>query len=277
MFELLKMTFSSSIPIILAGLGGLFTNITNTLNIGLEGLMLLSAFLTLIFAQYTSSILLGILLSCLACVGFSLLMAFIYLNLRANLFILGLATNLMAAGLTVFLSDLLLGVRGTIVFEKLTPTSDSSVIFFAGHVLTVGFVTLSWLTLRKTNFGHRIKVIGKGFELAKRFGIDVKKNVYLVYTISGVLGALAGTSLSLPLRAFVTGMTNGRGWIALVAVIIAKDNPLKLVVAALLFGFASTVTNFLQVLTHIPQEFLLSFPFFFSLMVLILYSRREKT
>ncbi|AEH50280.1 ABC transporter permease [Pseudothermotoga thermarum] len=283
MMELLKMTFTASVPIVLAGLGGLFTNVTNTLNIGLEGLMLLSAFLTLLFAQNTSSLLVGILLSCLVCVGFSLLMIFLHLKLKTNLFVVGLATNLMAAGLTVFLAAQIFGTKGTIFFEKLpdVPTLKLKGIpileFFDGfgvfEAAAVLCTIMCWIILKKTNFGYRMKVVGKGFELARRFGINPESNLIWVYTICGILCALAGASLSLPIKAFVTGMTNGRGWISLVAVIIAKDSAWKLFVAAVVFGFASALTNFLQVLSHLPQEFLLSFPFFFTLLVLIIYSK----
>ncbi len=287
MIELVKMSFSAAVPIIFAGLAGLFTNITNTLNIGLEGLMLLSAFLTPFFAQSTSSLFLGTILSCLVSVAFALLMIFIHLKLKANLFILGLATNLMAAGLTVFLPDQLFGLKGTIVFEKLKSlptlsfnTKSSLTAVFNGYnvmeLMAIGSVILSWIILGKTNFGYRIKAVGKGFELARRFGIDVERNLFYVYTISGLFGALAGASLSLPLKAFVTGMTSGRGWIALVAVVMAKDSAWKLFAVTILFGFASALTNFMQVLSHLPQEFLLSFPFLFTLLVLIISSKRRE-
>jgi len=290
MEALFHETISSSTIIFFAALGGLFSSIAGKINIGLEGLMLISAFLIPYFSQLFGNVLVG--LSAGILIG-GILGAFIYFlhcRFKANIFVVGLAMNLFAAGLTTFLSSVLLQTKGTIYFSLPTKIRPFDIpvlsnipiggILFshqnAFDYLSFIFMVAIYVLLEKTFFGLRLKTVGFNHKTAESTGINVKKYSYGAYILSGTFCALSGAALSLPLESFVGNMTNGRGWIALVAVILGKNNPVGVLGAALLFGFSSALANVLQVNTSIAPKLLMTIPFLVTLFALIAYSAKEK-
>jgi simple sugar transport system permease protein len=283
-------TISSSTIILFAALGGLFTSIAGKLNIGLEGLMLISAFLTPFFSQLFGSLFLGLTLSIIVCAALGAFTYLLHSRFKANIFVVGLAMNLFAAGLTTFLSSALLNSKGTVYFtlpSKIRPfdlplLSDIPLVgnLFshqnAFDYLSFVLVILIFLVLEKTFFGLRLKTVGFNHRTAESAGIPVKAYSYSAFILSGVFCALSGAALALPLESFVGNMTNGRGWIALVAVILGKNNPIGVLAASLIFGFSSTLANLLQINTAIPPKLLMTIPFLITLLALIVYSARMK-
>src|SRR6056297_406336 len=283
-------TISSSTIILFAALGGLFTSIAGKINIGLEGLMLISAFLTPFFSQQLGSLFMGLTLSIIVCAALGAFTYLLHCRFKANIFVVGLAMNLFAGGLTTFLSSALLNSKGTVYFTlpaKIRPFDLPllSEIPFVGVLfshqnvfdyLSFVLVIVIYYMLEKTFFGLRLKTVGFSHRTAESAGIPVKTYSYTAYILSGVFCALSGAALALPLESFVGNMTNGRGWIALVAVILGKNNPIGVLGAALLFGFSSTLANLLQINTAIPPKLLMTIPFLITLLALIVYSAREK-
>ena len=283
-------TISSSTIILFAALGGLFTSIAGKINIGLEGLMLISAFLTPFFSQMFGSLFLGLTLSIIVCAFLGAFTYLLHCRFKANIFVVGLAMNLFAAGLTTFLSSALLNSKGTVYFTlpaKIRPFDLPflSDIPFVGILfshqnafdyLSFVLVVVIYFVLEKTFFGLRLKTVGFSHRTAESAGIQVKVYSYSAFILSGVFCALSGAALALPLESFVGNMTNGRGWIALVAVILGKNSPIGVLGAALLFGFSSTLANLLQINTAIPPKLLMTIPFLITLLALIVYSAREK-
>lgn len=290
METLFHETISSSTIILLAALGGLFTSIAGKLNIGLEGLMLVSAFFAPFFSQLLGNLFLGVLLSVIICAALGAFTYLLHSRFKANIFVVGLAMNLFAAGLTTFLSSELLNSKGTVYFSLparirsfdlrlLTDIPIIGVLFSDQNLfdyLSFVLVILIYLILEKTFFGLRMKTVGFNHKTAESAGINVKSYGYGAFILSGVFCALSGAALALPLESFVGNMTNGRGWIALVAVILGKNNPIGVLAAALLFGFSSTLANLLQINTAIPPKLLMTIPFLITLLALIVYSAREK-
>ena len=290
METLFHETISSSTIILFAALGGLFTSIVGKINIGLEGLMLISAFLTPFFSQLIGNTYLGILLSLMICGSLGAFTYLLHCKFKANIFVVGLAMNLFAAGLTSFLSSALLDSKGTIYFSlpskirafDLPLLSDIpfvGILFShqnAFDYLSFVLVILIYFVLEKTFFGLRLKTVGFSHRTAESAGVNVKGYSYIAHILSGMFCALSGAALALPLESFVGNMTNGRGWIALVAVILGKNNPIGVLGAALLFGFSSTLANLLQINTTIPPKLLMTIPFLITLLALIVYSAREK-
>jgi len=276
-------------PILLAALGGLFTDLSGMLNIGLEGMMLMSAFMSVYVANATGSLLMGVFAGVISACLLATIMAVFSLNLKANVFVVGLATNLMAAGMTVFLSSWLVGTRGTIVFHEAPRLSRIDIpllrdIPLIGRMLTgynvmdllaLGLTVLCFLVIFKTSYGYHLRSVGKDYKTAESVGISVYKHRFAAFVISGLLAGLGGAALSLPLRAFVGGMTGGRGWIALVAVVLGRGNPFGVLLAALIFGAASAVSNTLQAVTDIPPKLLLAVPFVVTLVAMIVYAIRR--
>lgn len=283
---LLHNTIGIMTPFLLAAIGGLFTELAGMLNIALEGLMLIGAFFSVVFVAATGSLLLGILLGILA----ALIMAYIFgavsLYLKANIFITGLATNLFASGITVVLAFQIFGNKGVVRFENLPqlPVLTAPAIqripvlgdILFGHNV---FVYLSWLVvvlaaivIYRTPFGLRIRGTGMSPETVTSLGLKPRRYQMYGILISGFTCGLAGALLTLNMGAFVPEITSGRGWIALVAIYLGNKNPYGILIAALVFGFAESISNFAQGAINIPADFILAFPYILTVIAMIGFS-----
>ena len=272
-------------PFLLAAVGGLFTELAGMLNIALEGLMLIGAFFAIVFAGYTGSLLAGVLLGVVFAVLAAALFGAVSLYLKANVFIAGLATNLMAAGLTIVLAFQLFGNKGVIRFD-VAELPALSIPFFNripvlgdllfGHSV---FVYASWaivavaaVVIYRTPFGLRIR--GTGLNAATIASLGLRPRLYQLagILISGFTCGLAGAMLTLNLGAFIPNITSGRGWIALVAIYLGNKTPWGIVIAAFVFGFAESLSNFAQGATNVPADFILAFPYLITVLAMIGYS-----
>ncbi|RKX54393.1 MAG: ABC transporter permease [Thermotoga sp.] len=282
MGQILHMTFSMTTPILFAGIGGLFTGISGYLNIGLEGLMLLSAFFSAHIANVTGNILLGTFAGTLVSILFSLIMVLLIDRFGANLYIVGLATNLMADGLTVFTMQVLFNSKGTIMFSEIPkmrlidPFPRGSILeIFNGYTifdyLAILITLIVYFLLSKTRFGYNLRAIGKNREAMIMLGINVNKYIYVSFMMSGLFCGLAGASLSIPLRSFVENMTGGRGWIALVTVVVSNGNPLVLLLFSILFGFFTALSNFIQTMWK-SSPLIFSIPYILTILILVAHS-----
>jgi len=279
MDDFMHTTITMMTPILLAALGGLFTELSGMLNIGLEGMMLSSAFLSVYVASISNNLLIGIAAGLGLSIILALIMAYLSLNLKANVFIVGLATNLFASGLTVFLLYTLCNSKGTVFFPK-APKLDMIEIpvihnipilgkIISGYnildYLAIVLVFVCFYIIFKTPYGYHLRAVGKDSQTAVSVGI----------VVSGLFAGLGGASLSLPLHPFVGGMTNRRGWIALVAVVLGRGNPIGVLGASIVFGIASALSNTLQASTDISPKLLLTVPFLVTLAVMIIYSTKR--
>jgi simple sugar transport system permease protein len=283
---LLHSTIRIMAPFLLAATGGLFTELAGMLNIALEGLMLIGAFFSVVFAAATGSLFLGIVLGIGASILAAYIFGFISLNLRANIFITGLATNLFAEGITVVLAFQIFGNKGVIRFENLAKLPVLRIpwlqrIPVLGDIL-VGhnvLVYVSWImavlaaiVIYKTPFGLRVRGTGSNPGAVEAMGLSPKR--YRMYAIlaSGFTCGLAGAILSLQMGAYVPGVTAGRGWIALVAIYLGNKTPLGVVIACLVFGFADSLSNYAQGAIDMPADFVRAFPYIITVIAMIMYS-----
>jgi ABC-type uncharacterized transport system permease subunit len=273
-------------PFLLAAIGGLFTELTGMLNIALEGLMLIGAFFSVIFAAFTGSLLLGILLGILASMFVALVFGLISLYLKANIFISGLATNLLASGLTVVLAFQIFGNKGVIRFESI-PRLPVLAIPLIQHVPLLGdifighnvLVYLSWVcvavaavVIYRTPFGLRTRATGLGPSTVASLGLNPRGYQLKAILISGFTCGLAGAVLTLKIGAFVPNITAGRGWIALVAIYLGNKTPFGIVIASFIFGMAEALSNYAQGAINIPADFVLAFPYIITVFAMIVYS-----
>ena len=273
-------------PFLLAAIGGLFTELTGMLNIALEGLMLLGAFFSVVFASFTGSLFLGVLLGIAVTLIFALIFGLISLYLKANIFITGLATNLLASGLTVILAFKFFGNKGVILFKDLPELPVLNIpmlrkISVIGDIL-IGhnvFVYLSWLivllaafVIYKTPFGFRIRGTGYNAKTIESLGLNPRLYQLYAILISGFTCGIAGAVLTLNLGAFVPNITSGRGWIALVAIYLGNKTPLGIVVASFVFGFAESFSNYAQGVMNVPADFILSIPYIVTVVAMIGFS-----
>ncbi|MFD1607750.1 ABC transporter permease [Oceanobacillus luteolus] len=279
-----------SAPLILTALGGVFSERSGVVNIGLEGLMVIGAFVGIVFSlTYQSTF--GTLTPWIAIVVaaiiggiFSIIHAVASVSFYANQVVSGVAINMLALGIGVYLTkqwydkgqtDMVEGffrtdipvlsnipVIGPIFFERVYATSYLAII--------LAFV--AWFVLYKTTFGLRLRAVGEHPMAADTNGINVKKIRYIAVVLSGILGGLGGSVFALTIVSnFSQSTIVGQGFISLAAVIFGKWHPLGAMGAAIFFGFAqslSIVGSSIPVIEDIPQVFLLIAPYVLTILAL---------
>ncbi|MEW5817358.1 MAG: ABC transporter permease, partial [Spirochaetota bacterium] len=256
------------------------------LNIALEGLMLIGAFFSVVFASFTGNLFLGILLGVATSMLTALIFGLISLYLKANIFITGLATNLFASGFTIVLAFQFFKTKGVIQFADIPRLPVLSVpllqkipilgdILFGQDIivyLTWLMVLISAIVIYKTPFGLRIRATGLNQATITSLGLSPRKYQLAGILISGFTCGIAGAVLTFRLQAFVPEITSGRGWIALVAIYLGNKTPLGIVIASLVFGLAESISNYAQGAINIPADFILAFPYMITVLAMILYS-----
>jgi len=272
-------------PFLLAATGGLYTELRGMLNIALEGLMLIGAFFGVVFAGLTGSLALGVILGIASSMLAALLFGTVTLSLKANVFIAGLATNLLASGLTVVLAFQLFKNKGVVRFELgRLPVLDIPVLhgipllgdLLLGHNVLVyvswAIVLVSMVVIYRTPFGLRLRGTGLGAPTIASLGLRPQSYQLAGILISGFTCGLAGAWMTLNLAAFVPNITSGRGWIALVAIYLGNKTPLGIVLASFIFGLAEAFSNYAQGALEVPADFILAFPYAITVLAMILYS-----
>jgi simple sugar transport system permease protein len=258
-------TLRYATPLTFAAIGGLFSERSGVVNIGLEGMMLMGAFFGVYGADKTGSWVAGIFIGMLAGAAMALVHAFFSIQLRSDQIVSGTAVNFLALGITGFIYIDTYGNEGTP--SDLPPVPDVNLDWLGrippsglGNYLERAFgglnllvwlalatVVLAYIVIFKTTMGLRIRSVGEHPRAADTVGISVYATRYAAVTVSGALAALGGVYLSLGfVHSFTENMTAGRGFIALAALIFGKWKPFGALGAALLFGFASAVAPRLQ-------------------------------
>ena len=243
-------------PLTFAAIGGMFSERSGVVNIGLEGMMLAGAFFGILGAQKSGSWVVGLLAAMAAGGGLALIHAFFSIHLRSDQIVSGTAINFLALGVTGYFFIDIFGSEGTpanipeIPNVHLPGVED---VYFVGDVIGnmnlmiwVSFAVLvgSWILMFKTPLGLRIRSVGEHPRAADTVGISVYGIRYAAVTFSGVLAALGGAYLSIGfVHSFNENMTAGRGFIALAAVIFGAWRPFGAFAAALLFGFSSALAQ----------------------------------
>ena len=243
-------------PLAFAAMGGIFSERSGVVNIGLEGMMISGAFFGILGADKLNSWALGLLCAVAAGAAFGLVHAFFAIHLRADQIVGGTAINFLAIGITGYLFIDIYGGQGTPPDVPDIPDVHLSFLedwYFIGPVLGqlslmiwLAFLTIvsAWVVLFKTPVGLRIRAVGEHPRAADTVGISVYKTRYAAVTLSGVLAALGGAYLSIGfVNSFNQNMTAGRGFIALAAVIFGNWRPFGAAAAALLFGFSSALAQ----------------------------------
>ena len=263
-------------PILLAALGGLFTDRGGMFNISLEGQMLVGAFFGVAGLYWTQSAWAGLALGVAAATALSLLFGLWVVRLDGDAIIVGLAINLLAIGLTAYLTLPVFGVQGSFDDPSLPglPT-------FLGHspllYLAVALVPAIWWLLFKQPLGVRLRAVGEDPAAAASAGISADRMKFLSCALCGVLCGLAGAQLALSLvTQWVQNMTAGRGFIALVAVMLARSHPVGVAGASMLFGFAYALAVRLQG-QGIPPQFVSMLPYVLTIVVLVAMAGRART
>ena len=279
-----------STPLILPALGGLISDLAGSVNIALEGCMLVAAFTGVVVSAYTKNVWLGVGAGILSGIALSALLAYFHLALNTNVVITGIALNMMATGGTVFLLYVLTGDKGnsanlaSLAVPNVTiPIINNIPILgtiLSGHNIFVyiAFI-LTWLVavfLYKTPLGVHLRAVGENPEAAMSLGINVKRTQLIAILMSGFLASLGGLDLSMAyLTLFQRDMTAGRGFIALAAIYLGGRRPLGTMLAAIIFGFADALGNQLGSL-KIPSQLVQTLPYVATVVALVVYALRAQ-
>lgn len=263
-------TFSSTLrmatPLMLAAIGGIFSERSGVINIALEGMMLAGAFIAVVISYFTGSPWLGLLGAVIFGGMFAAIHAVVSIRYRADQVVSGVALNLLATGGTVFLLNIFFNTSGTSPSVAALPYWGA---FKPTVYLGLVVVAIAHYVLFYTSFGLRVRSVGEHPHAADSVGIKVNRIRYICVILSGMLAALAGSHLSLGvLDTFREGMTAGRGFIALAALIFGKWYPFGALGASLLFGFFQAIQIRLQGVVPIPNEFIQMIPYIFTVIAL---------
>lgn len=276
------------IPVLLAAIGGLICERAGVFQISLEGMMLAGAFAAVAAAHVTGSALAAAAAAAVAGVLLSLVLAFGAVSRGGNAIVLGVAINILAVGLTSFLLPQLFGVRGSFQPEggvrilriAIPGLSD---LPFIGPVLfnlsILGYAALllvpaTWLFLFRTQLGLRLRGVGERPLAAETLGVSSTVYRYAAVVASGVLAGLAGAQLALGnVGVFTEGISSGRGWIAVVAVMLGRAHPFGVLAACLLFGFTEALGFRLQGQGY-PVQITDALPFVVTLVALVIARKR---
>jgi len=279
--SLIASTIRLATPLVLAALGGLFSERSGVINIALEGKMLAGAF-TAAAVTYaadnklgmgSASPWIGLLAGMIAGLFIAVIYAVSCIKFKAEQVVSGAAINILMFGVPGFLSGaffLSSGSTPQLPKDHLLPQSPLIIA-----IVILGLVALIWYVLYKTPFGLRLRSVGENPEAADAAGVSVSRIRYSGVLLAGMLTGIGGAYLSIGQSSlFTRNMTAGRGFIALAALIFGKWRPVQTLLACLLFGFTEAVSIQMQGVfklpsgEDIPVQFIQMVPYVLTIVVL---------
>ena len=286
---LFQTTAQAITPILLAALAGSLCGRVGVFNLALEGQMLVGAFAAVVGSYFAHSALAGVAAAMAGAVVLSFVLAYGATVFRGDPVVIGIGMNLLASGLTAYLLRVVFGVSGTFSDPGIIGLGRVTIAPLLGvPVLGWAFARQSALTwaawaltalvavvLFRTPVGLRLRGVGEEPGAAETLGVDVARYRIRTVLVSGALAGLAGAQLSLgAVSVFAEDMSAGRGWIAVVAAMLGRNNPLYAAAACVLFGFADAVGVSLQS-RGLPNQLTDIAPYVATLLALVLSHRRR--
>jgi simple sugar transport system permease protein len=271
-----------SVPLIFASLGEVMSQRTGVLNIGLEGYILLGAYIGYKVSLFTSNVFYAFISAISAVLLISLIVAFMVTILKVDQIVCGIAIWLFIFGLTAFDYQLILSLRGIIptlpkpTLIEIPYLSKIPIIggsLFTNHPLfyiSIAVAIIFWFILEKTSLGLYIKASGDNPKSLKLYGVDPLKIRFLCVLICGACAGLAGAYITnVYTCSFMPGISAGRGFVALAIVACAGWAPIRALGISLLFGMVYTFQDVLRAIVgpSIPYEFFLMLPYLTTLLI----------
>ena len=258
---LLQNTLRTATPVILAGLGCLMTDHVGIMNIGIDGMMLMGAFIAVLGSYFMGSWVAGLACAILLGVLLGLFYGVFVVKFRSDEFIIGVALNIFAGGVTVFLLRTIFGVKGAFSDPGIVPLpklqldwlenipfigpllNNNTLLVYVSWLLVLG----CWLFIYRTPMGFWLRAAGEHPKSLASVGKSPEKQKYLASVLCGIFSCLAGAHLSLGyLTMFSENMSASKGYVAVACVIFGRSNPPLVFLAALLFGFIDAMGTRLQ-------------------------------
>jgi ABC-type uncharacterized transport system permease subunit len=289
--QMINLMFVFATPIAFAGIGGLFSERSGVVNIGLEGMMLSGCFFGILGADKFDSWPLGLVTAMVSGAAFGLIHAFLSVHMRADQIVGGTAINFLAAGITGYFFIQIYGENGTIstgipsipdvnlhFLNSIPPKSanrDSFWYVAIGHLnlmiwLLFALLIVTHILMFRTSIGLRLRSVGEHPRAADTVGISVYKTRYGAVVLSGVIASLGGAYLAIGYtHSFTENMTAGRGFIGLAALIFGNWRPYGAFGAALLFGFFGGLATRIQGYGYEPQVLVQALPYLVVLVAVV--------
>ncbi|OPJ60493.1 ABC transporter permease [Clostridium oryzae] len=288
--HLLASTLALATPLIFTALGGVFSERSGVVNIGLDGMMTIGAFFGVYGSYVSGNALVGLIFAVVAGAAIALLHAFLCISLKSDQTVSGTAINMLSTALAAFLimtlfhkggqTDSVNGLPYVLPkFIKNMPIVGT----FMGDLNWFVFIALvavviSYIALYKTTWGLRVRSVGEHPRASDTLGINVYAVRYTCVIISGILAGLGGATLSLgTVPLYRDGMVAGKGFIALAAVVFGNWKPIGSVLACLLFSFADALRLQSQMLGwNLPTEVYSVFPYVVTMLALAGFVKKSK-
>ena len=278
-YSILASTLRSSVPLILASMGGCFSMRAGVIDLGLEGMMLAGSFFAVLGSWISGNAWIGLLTGILFGAVFSMLHAVMHISYKVNASISGMCVNLLASAVTPLLLNVIFGMSGKSVsvaafakpnwgiLQKIPVIGRilgaQNILFF----LTILLVIVSWIFLYKTTLGLRMRMVSENPQAASTVGLNVRIYKYFGVAMSGAFAGLGGAYLSLgQMNLFVEDMTSGRGYIAVVINAFGRYNPVGALGGSLFFGFFDSLQTIFQ--SILPSQLVMMTPYVFTLLVI---------
>ncbi len=271
-----------AVPITLAAFSGILAERSGTINIAIEGMMLMSCMFAALVGSLTNSAVIGLLGGVLSAVALAMLHAVLCIKYKINQTVSGTVINIFSAGMTAFISQKFLqkyqNLNAPPMFTRI-PVPLLSRIPFIGPIifnqnlfvyLMLVILVVLQLALFSTRWGLRLRSVGEHPKAADTLGIDVIRTRYIGMLLSGIVAGIAGAFFTLgSVGRFDEGMTAGKGFIGLAAMIFGNWYPIGALGAGLLFGFADAIGSKLSLLgSSIPPQFMGMAPYLITMIVL---------
>ncbi len=278
-YSILASTLRSSVPLILASMGGCFSMRAGVSDLGLEGMMLAGSFFAVLGSWISGNAWIVLLTGILFGAVFSMLHAVMHISYKVNASISGMCVNLLASAVTPLLLNVIFGMSGKSVsvaafakpnwgiLQKIPVIGRilgaQNILFF----LTILLVIVSWIFLYKTTLGLRMRMVSENPQAASTVGLNVRIYKYFGVAMSGAFAGLGGAYLSLgQMNLFVEDMTSGRGYIAVVINAFGRYNPVGALGGSLFFGFFDSLQTIFQ--SILPSQLVMMTPYVFTLLVI---------
>ncbi len=287
-------TIALATPLIAAALGGLYSERSGVVNIGLEGMMTAGAFgcatvIALIDLNFQSgmlAIIIGVLTGCLLGALFGLIHAWLSIFFKIDQIISGTVINIAALAISVYFTKIIFGRADTTIIMSRPIKFFNNITLIS--VIIVLLCIMTYIVITKTKWGKHILAVGENPSAADAMGINVIKVRYQAVIVSGFLAGLAGAAIVLNTTNNFSAMTiAGSGFIALAVLIFGRHNPFGILIAGLFFGFFKTLgasittidpnlmPSAIRFLTYIPQAIYQMLPYVITIVALILFSRNK--
>jgi len=295
--SIMQGTIRMSVPLILTALAGLYAERAGVVDIGLEGKLLASAFAGASAAAYTGNAMLGLIAAIVCAVAFSAVHGYASISQRGDQIVSGTAINFIALGGTVIIGNAWFNMAGRTpsLGEGAKFSADWGLPFAAsvanipvvgevysrilsGHYwltyLAYALVPITWWVLYRTRFGLRLRAVGENPGAVDTAGISVVRLRYQAVLLGGVFVGLAGAFMSMAVsQGFTKGMSAGKGYIALAALVFANWKPKNILFTCLLFGFLDALSIAMQgktvpLIGEVPVQLWTALPYVLTVVLL---------